>query len=89
MNSLNLEAGAGSTCFVPPLSMNTVTLKTPWLRDVAGNKVAKAEIALTKAVAPAMACQVIDWAIQVHGGGGLSDRLQTNAGANFALITQR
>ncbi|SFQ05480.1 acyl-CoA dehydrogenase family protein [Variovorax sp. 770b2] len=50
-----------------------LTLKAAWLMDVAGNKVAKAEIAMIKVVAPAMACQVIDWAIQVHGGGGLSD----------------
>ena len=50
-----------------------LTLKAAWLMDVAGNKVAKNEIAMIKVVAPSMACQVIDWAIQVHGGGGLSD----------------
>jgi acyl-CoA dehydrogenase len=41
--------------------------------DVAGNKVAKTEIAMIKVVAPNMACQVIDWAMQVHGGGGMCD----------------
>jgi acyl-CoA dehydrogenase len=39
--------------------------------DTAGNKVAKKEIAMIKVFAPNVACQVIDWAIQVHGGGGV------------------
>jgi hypothetical protein len=51
-----------------------LTLKAAWMMDtVAGNKVAKTEIAMIKVVAPSMACQVIDWAMQVHGGGGMSD----------------
>lgn len=50
-----------------------LTLKSAWMMDVAGNKTAKAEIAMIKVVAPSMACQVIDWAMQVHGGGGMSD----------------
>ena len=49
-----------------------LTLKAAWIMDVAGNKVAKTEIAMIKVVAPSMACQVIDWAMQVHGGGGVS-----------------
>ncbi|RQP22131.1 acyl-CoA dehydrogenase family protein [Piscinibacter terrae] len=49
-----------------------LTLKAAWMMDVAGNKTAKAEIAMIKVVAPSMACQVIDWAMQVHGGGGVS-----------------
>jgi acyl-CoA dehydrogenase len=50
-----------------------LTLKAAWMMDVAGNKVARTEIAMIKVVAPSMACQVIDWAMQVHGGGGMSD----------------
>jgi acyl-CoA dehydrogenase len=48
-----------------------LTLKAAWMMDVAGNKVARTEIAMIKVVAPNMACQVIDWAMQVHGGGGV------------------
>ena len=50
-----------------------LTLKAAWMMDVAGNKVARTEIAMIKVVAPSMACQVIDWAMQVHGGGGMCD----------------
>ncbi len=50
-----------------------LTLKAAWIMDVAGNKTAKAEIAMIKVVAPSMALQVIDWAMQAHGGGGVSD----------------
>lgn len=50
-----------------------LTLKAAWIMDLAGNKVARTEIAMIKVVAPTMACQVIDWAMQAHGGGGVSD----------------
>ena len=49
-----------------------LTLKAAWMMDVAGNKAAKAEIAMIKVVAPNMALKVIDWAMQVHGGAGVS-----------------
>ena len=48
-----------------------LTLKAAWMMDMAGNKSAKAEIAMIKVVAPNMACQVIDWAMQVFGGAGM------------------
>jgi acyl-CoA dehydrogenase len=49
-----------------------LTLKAAWMMDMAGNKAAKAEIAMIKVVAPNMALQVIDWAMQAHGGAGVS-----------------
>ena len=49
-----------------------LTLNAAWIMDVAGNKVAKQNIAMIKVVAPNVACQVIDWAMQAHGGGGMS-----------------
>ncbi len=50
-----------------------LTLHAAWRMDTVGNKDARREIAMIKVVAPNMACQVIDWAIQAHGGGGVSD----------------
>ncbi|PIM51093.1 acyl-CoA dehydrogenase [Roseateles chitinivorans] len=50
-----------------------LTLKAAYMMDTVGNKVAKAEIAMIKIVAPTMALKVIDWAMQVHGGMGVSD----------------
>ena len=49
-----------------------LTLRAAWMMDTVGNKAAKAEIAMIKVVAPNMACQVIDWAIQLHGAAGVS-----------------
>jgi acyl-CoA dehydrogenase len=50
-----------------------LTLNAAWKMDTAGNKIAKQEIAMIKVAAPNMALQVIDWAMQVHGGAGISD----------------
>jgi acyl-CoA dehydrogenase len=50
-----------------------MVLKAAWKMDMAGNKAARKEIAMIKVLAPNVTCQVIDWAIQAHGGGGVCD----------------
>ncbi|TAG26305.1 MAG: acyl-CoA dehydrogenase [Burkholderiales bacterium] len=68
---VTLERIAEARCKIDQARL--LTLRTAWLMDVGGNKLAKNDIAMIKVVAPTMACQVIDWAMQVHGGGGMSD----------------
>jgi acyl-CoA dehydrogenase len=50
-----------------------LTMKAAWMMDTVGNKVARAEIAMIKVSAPNVACKVLDWAIQAHGGAGVCD----------------
>ena len=50
-----------------------LTLKAAYMMDTVGNKAARAEIAMIKVVAPNVALQVLDWAIQAHGAAGVSE----------------
>jgi acyl-CoA dehydrogenase len=50
-----------------------LTLHAAERMDTVGNKGARVEIAMIKVAVPNMATQVIDWAIQAHGGGGTSN----------------
>jgi acyl-CoA dehydrogenase len=54
-------------------SARLLTLDAAWKMDTVGNKAARKEIAMIKVLAPNVALQVIDWAMQAHGGGGVSD----------------
>ncbi|HEX6704474.1 MAG TPA: acyl-CoA dehydrogenase family protein [Albitalea sp.] len=49
-----------------------LVLKAAHMMDTVGNKLAAKEIGMIKVAAPAMACKVIDWAIQAHGAAGIS-----------------
>jgi acyl-CoA dehydrogenase len=53
--------------------LRLLALKTAWLMDTVGNKLARTEIAAIKVAAPQVALRIIDRAIQVHGGAGVSD----------------
>lgn len=64
-----------------------LTMKAAWMMDNAGNKAARGEIAMIKVAAPQMAQQVIDWAMQVFGGGGTNnDHFLTAAFATARLL---
>ena len=62
-----------------------LTMHTADMMDKVGNKEARALIAMIKVAAPAMACKVIDWAIQAYGGGGTNN----DAGLASAYATAR
>ena len=64
------ERIAESRCMIDQARL--LTLNAAHRMDVVGNKVAKAEIAMIKVVAPNMSCKVVDWAIQAHGAAGVS-----------------
>src|ERR1700757_4103782 len=64
-----------------------LTLKAAYMMDTVGNKAARAEIAMIKVVAPNVALQVLDRAIQAHGGAGVSqDTFLAGAWANVRTL---
>jgi acyl-CoA dehydrogenase len=64
-----------------------LTLKAAYMMDTVGNKEAKTEIAMIKVVAPNVALQVLDRAIQAHGGAGVSqDTFLAGAWANVRTL---
>ncbi|MEO7244597.1 MAG: acyl-CoA dehydrogenase family protein [Rubrivivax sp.] len=64
------ERIAESRCMIDQARL--LTLNAAHRMDVAGNKAARAEIAMIKVVAPNVSCKVLDWAIQAHGAAGVS-----------------
>jgi acyl-CoA dehydrogenase len=62
-----------------------LVLKTAWMMDTVGNKVARKEIAMIKAVVPPVVLKIVDRAIQVHGGAGVCEDFPL---ANFWIIAR-
>ena len=62
-----------------------LVLKTAWMMDEVGNKVARKEIAMIKAIVPPMTLKIVDRAIQAHGGAGVCEDFPL---ANFWIIAR-
>lgn len=62
-----------------------LVLKTAWMMDEVGNKGARREIAMIKAVVPPMALKLVDRAIQIHGGAGVCEDFPL---ANFWIVAR-
>ncbi len=70
-HTVTQERIANARCMIDQARL--LTLKAASLMDTVGNKAARGEIAMIKVIAPSMACQVVDWAMQAHGGAGVCD----------------
>ena len=62
-----------------------LVLKTAWMMDEVGNKAARREIAMIKAVVPPMVLKLVDRAIQLHGGAGVCEDFPL---ANFWIVAR-
>src|SRR5215475_10593139 len=69
-NDITLERIAQARIIIDQARL--LVLQAAWMMDTVGNKVAKQMIAEIKVAVPNMTLQVVDWAMQVHGGGGVS-----------------
>jgi acyl-CoA dehydrogenase len=69
-NDVTLERIAQARIMIDQARL--LVLWAAWQMDTVGNKGAKQAIAEIKVAVPSMTCQVIDWAMQLHGGGGVS-----------------
>jgi acyl-CoA dehydrogenase len=65
------ERVAESRCAIDQARL--MVLKAAHMMDTVGNKVARKEIAMIKVIVPSMSLRVIDWAIQAHGGAGVTE----------------
>jgi acyl-CoA dehydrogenase len=64
------ERIAESRCLIDQARL--MVLKAAYMMDTVGNKVARKEIAMIKVIVPGMTLRIIDWAVQAHGGAGVS-----------------
>ena len=69
-NDITLERIAQARILIDQARL--LVLNAAWMMDTVGNKAAKQSIAEIKVAVPNMTLQVVDWAMQLHGGGGVS-----------------